>query len=510
MSELTALTIEYELAGGVGWTDVTPDCRSAGETVLTYGIRGSGPSARLASTGMLTLTMNNINTAGLVGRYSPSGPNKRTGFGLGIRVRISFGFAGTTYWKWVGIIDRIVPESGKGTYLSRVTCVDWMDFAAKYEVQGVPVSLAVRADTIITALLAASPVQPNAVLLGTGTDQYVFAPAAGSAQTYSLASELQRLVMSEVGLCVLRGGTSFANASRLTFIPRTALTSSPYNASQGTIDNTMLVTLSPEVSREQALNLFRTTVHPRKFDDSAQPYKVLYSLGSTQAINAGATLTWTANYTDPDQLAAKVSAYEMQTPVNGVDIVINANSAGTGADLYANFTVTVTYGSDTVTYALTNNGGTLGYLTLLQARGHGIFDYTPETIEVQDSASITANGRNPVELDFAYQSSRTFGQVAAAYLLAFYKDSTTVPKSITFFANANDTLLTYALQAEPGDVYLIKEATTGINQRYRIMSVTFQIAERMIWCTWELSPVVDTTVYAQFDVSVFDTGVFGL
>ena len=71
--------VEVELSGsGAGWTALTNDVRIALQPIeIQYGIQGSGPLDRVASTGTMSFALNNsaANSAGEAGRVSPGHDN---------------------------------------------------------------------------------------------------------------------------------------------------------------------------------------------------------------------------------------------------------------------------------------------------------------------------------------------------------------------------------------------------------------------------------------------------
>ncbi|MFA5154415.1 MAG: hypothetical protein WC554_17860, partial [Clostridia bacterium] len=87
-----SIKLEMQFAGTAGaWTDVTDDVIRATPITCTYGIQDSSPLARVASTGTFNFSLDNseLNSAGLVGYYSPGHTNCRSGFAAGITVRFS-------------------------------------------------------------------------------------------------------------------------------------------------------------------------------------------------------------------------------------------------------------------------------------------------------------------------------------------------------------------------------------------------------------------------------------
>jgi hypothetical protein len=486
---------------GAGFVDVLADVRAAGYDIqLFYGINGSGPTDRVAGTGTLRFALENspANSAGLTGYYSPNHANKRTGFGLGIPVRLSVVSGGVTYYKFLGTLDVIEPAPGKVGKVALCTAVDWMSEAGRYQIQGVQTLLGTDADAVLTAVVGAVPKAPNATSYGNGSDAYAFAPAAGPSERYTAASEFQRIAMSELGFIVMRGGTTIGTAGTLAFISRAQLVASPYNVSQVTLDNTMF-RMSARVSRDSVRNVFKSTTHPRSYDSTANDRVVLYAMPNSVPIEGGAaSRTLLGQYRDPAQKASRVSGYGMMgaagqpAMVLGTDYYFTSNPDGTGTDLSGSLTFTPTPGAQDVRYVVSSS--VTGYFWA-QARGYGIYDYSPETTEKRDTTSVTAYGESPADLDLYYQSDGSFGQNAGAYLLPYYKDPTTIVPSVTFLANYSSTLMLHGLAREPIDAVTIQEATTGVNKLHRIMSVGMTFRHKLIEVTWGLSPIVDVADY---------------
>jgi len=497
-------SMKLEMDFGAGFVDVLSDVRSGEHTIRCgYGIRGSGPNDRVASPGILEFTLANAaNSGGVIGYYSPSHPSKRSGFALGMKVRLQVTSVGLTYYKFHGTLDRIQPTAGKFELVSMCSAVDWMDEASRFLLAGVPSSLGVRADQVLTTILAAMPKQPNATSFGTGADTYPFAPAAGANVSYSAISEFQRLAMSDLGLIVIRGGTSAGAAGTLAFISRNQLVGPPYNASQVTLTDSM-EGMPATMSREAVINVIRATTHPRRYDQTSGDRVVLYAMNDSLQIDAGAAaITVFGQYSDPAQLATRVSGYGMLGAAGqpamtlGTDYYFTSNPDGSGTDLSGSLTFTPSPGSEGVKYVV--SASVSGYFWA-QARGYGIYDYDPVATETRDATSVNAYGESPVDLDLAYQSDPTFGQNVGLYLLPYWKDPFTAVETVSFLANYSSTHMLHALAREPGDVVTIVEATTGVNKLFRIQAVDLLFKDRRLYCTWTLSPMVDVTDYWQLE-----------
>jgi hypothetical protein len=485
---------------GAGFVANLSDVRMAGNDIrLSYGIPGGGPTDRVAAPGTLSFALENVaNSGSVVGYYSPNHASKRPGFALGMKVRLSVVSGGVTYYKFYGTLDKVAPVAGRIGRVAQCVAVDWMSEASRYLISGVPAALGTDAKAVLQAIVAAVPKQPNATSYGNGSDAYAYAPAAKRDERYSAISECQRVAMSELGLIVMRGGTSAGTAGTFTFLSRAQLVQSPYNVSQVTLTDTMR-DMGAEVSRESVLNVFRMQTHGARVDPTSSDPVVLYAMPQAVNVEGGAaSITVLGQYSDPAQQAASVSGYNMYgaagqpAMVNGTDYYFNSAADGLGTDLSANLTMTPSPGSEGVRYVVS---ATVSGFFWAQARGFGIYDYDPVTVEQRDAASVTTYGENPIDLDLAYQGDPSFGKGVGVYLLPYFKDSATIVPSVTFLANYSSTHMLHALAREPGDVVTIAETTTGVNKLFRIMFVYLVFRNKLIYCTWGLSPMVDVTDY---------------
>ena len=148
------VVLQCELAGaGGGWTDITADTRIGVQPLeIDYGINGSGPLDRIASTGTMTWAMDNSvsNSGGVVGYYSPGHTNARAGWDIGIGVRCKLTYGGTDYYKGLGTLITVIPDAGQYQRQAVLcTAVDWMDEAAITRIRGIGIQTNQRSDQII-------------------------------------------------------------------------------------------------------------------------------------------------------------------------------------------------------------------------------------------------------------------------------------------------------------------------------------------------------------------------
>lgn len=511
-------TIEFELSGvGGGWTAI-PDVRLGPYNVtFTFGINGTGPADCVADVGTLRFVLDNSNrNSGLtLGWYSLNNASKRSGFGLGIRVRYSLTSGGSQRFKFIGTLDSADPVPDlKGERVVMCSAVDYMDELNKYKLVGLPTLLSTNAGAVINQILAAAPRAPNATSIQTGSDAYPFAMANQPTEDVYATSELQRLCMTEGGKFVITGSTVAANAGQATFYNRVAFVTSPLNASIVTLADSSIMAMKCAASRDKVLNVFRMTSHPRTADSTGSAPVILYTLTTRPSVDAGQTIVFLGKYVDPNQLASQVGGYNMISPVLGTDYTLNSNPDGSGTDLSGSVSLSAALGSDGVQYTVTNSGGvtcfvgpgSASYLGLV-ARGFGLYDYQPVSVTVRDPTSVTANGEHAIAIDMWYQPDSVQAKHAADYMLPFWKDALTTVESVTFLANLSSTLMSAALDGEPCERVTIQETLSGLNKAFHIQGGTLTLIDgRILTCTWNLSPQADTTSYWIWDTSVWDTG----
>ena len=511
--------IEIEFAGrGNGWTEVTADVLTP--LRIGYGIRGAGPSDRTASAGSLTFALNNseLNSATTIGYYSPGGPASRPGWTLGVRVRASLRDPATTTWhvKFIGAVTTINPVAGRyGARSVQVIATDWIDEAARSTVSGLTTQINKRSDEIITLLVNNVTRSPEASSIGTGRDTFAYAlDTARDDRPNPILQEIARVTASELGYFYVKGDGTAVFEGRFDRVETT---------DDATLSDTM-TGLSVSVSRDSLLSKVQTIVHPRTVDTATQ---VLYRLQSVTAIPIGGSLDIVGGYTDPNNRASRVGGTSMVTPVATTDYTANAAADGSGTNLTASVTVAATFASNSVRFTITNNASVAAYLTKLQARGIGVYDYEQTVGEAEDTTIATDFGEQVVAVDMPYQSNVAVGVDAARYLLGLYgtteigvwalgtagsselgvttqlayRVQTTVGS--VSVAPTTAALQTQILARDVGDRVAITETVTGVANSFYIQAIDLDVqAPGIPFATWTLAPA-DTTVYWRLEESGF-------
>lgn len=158
------------------------------------------------------------------------------------------------------------------------------------------------------------------------------------------------------------------------------------------------------------------------------------------------------------------------------DYLANTLDDGSGTDLTSDIVISATYGSEAVVYTIQNTSAYDGFITLLQARGRGIYQYNPVELSLTDSVSIADYGYQDVKIDQQYQRDLIAGRRHAGQLLDTGKQPHTNLRSITLSANRSSADMQLFLTADIGDLIQITETNTGIDSRYYIQAMNFSVS----------------------------------
>lgn len=462
--------IEVEARIGGDWINLTPDLLMIPEIDIAYGISGTTATDVVASSGSMSFALNNstTNSAGLVGYYSPGHGNCRSGFDIGLEVRFGFVINGTRYIKFHGWLDTVDPIAGQhGERNTLCTALDWFNEAATFA-PVIPTQIGQRSDQNISTLVSAIEKSPAATAFDVGDSTFAYSFDNSQSEAQPALTELQKIAISEFGRVFIKGDTETGGV--LCFQKRTARL---YPDIVGSYSDTM-VDLSAPRTRGSVINRVKATLHPRRAD--ATPTSILFTNDGVPSYDPGTTNTLVGYYTDPANRESRVGGFEMVNPVATTDYTFNRKSDGTGADMTAFFTVTPVYGGNSVEYTIVSSAATpvKCYMTKLQARGRGLYAYTPIDIELRDTASITRYGEAPSNLDMAYQNDDTVAASVARYVLNQQSASTPNGATVTIVGD-DDTTIEALLRIEPDSSLTITESVTNVSYVYSVNHVSLHI-----------------------------------
>jgi hypothetical protein len=255
--------------------------------------------------------------------------------------------------------------------------------------------------------------------------------------------------------------------------------------------------LGASISRDDIISRLQVVTHPKRKDTSDQVLFTLrdttVSTDSTISIGAGETKdTLVCPYTDPADRNHRIGGTSMVNPVATTDYLLNASADGSGTDLTANLSVSVTFAANAAFVSLTNTGGASGFVTFLQLRGRGIYDEQGVISEATSSTAEDDFGEQAITYDMPYQSDPDVGAGASRYFLALLESqAVNLDAPMVFAANSSSTLMTQALVREPGDRIGLAEAATGLTTTtgFFIQSCEGELAEGgILTMGWGLTP----------------------
>lgn len=464
------------------WTDVSEDVQIEPALVCERGIRDDSPLSRVASTGTCTLAMDNSerNAAGLVGYYSPAHANCRSGFTRGAPIRVRVDDGSTDYTVFVGRIAVIAPIPG--IYGSRETLVlatDIMDDAARFRLNQLPILENVRSDEVFEQLVVRLPNQPFGLTLFPGNETYDIALDNTEDEAISALSEFNRLAHSEYGRIY---------QSRVGALVHEGRDVRGGVASSLTVEDTEIIGLAVRESTRDAINRVEVTVHPREVDDAATT--VLFALVNPLELAANVAKTILGPYRvegAPDTVV-RVGGLDMEPPLASTDYLMFENADGTGADLTSTLAVVANYGANGVSYTLTSTSN--GFVTRLQARGRGVYDFRTVVVIAEDAASIAANGVNALKLEMPYQEDPDVAQAVAEAILASYSPVATRARQMVLYAN--DEALAGIVGKDVSDRISLSETLSGLSADHFINGVRFEFLDGVVGkVTWWLAPPED-------------------
>lgn len=494
------------LLDGVNWEEITRDIITPIE--CGYGLSGNGVTDRVAGPGALKFGLNNTstNSAGLVGYYSPGHPNCRTGFSIGLQVRLRIQFDSIWRVKWVGMIPADGIQVGTGIYartVTQVTAKDWFEQTSIHELSGLAFTTAKTMAETVPLIIANMPIEPPGVETYYACDStfpYVFDTTR--LRTTALA-EFAKLALSEMGYIyqtreglVVEGRFTRTDTTNMVVdIPAHSDDCDTLQFEDGDylqlaetsmgseepllLDDTYLAEFDNsqrdmEVSYGKNLyNRVTFTAYPRKVDALATT--VLFNLESPISLEAGTSAVVKGRYRDPSNKASKVSGRDMVTPAAGSHFAMYENEDGTGTNLTANMTCTAVFGTGDFEYTIANTGTTDGYVTLLTAVGRGVYIYDPIDYLVEDSASQAVTGLNPVSVEMKYQSDPVVAAGFANITLSQYSNPSYTIEKASFIANRSTKMLAAALFIEPGNKVRIIEDVSGVEGEYFVQNVDLNI-----------------------------------
>lgn len=507
-------SIKFEIDFNAGsWTDVSDEVKLNPKPRFRRGSSGNGPQDRVARVGTLSFALKN-----LAGKYSPGHASAQSGFGVGNKVRVTFTFEGEPYIKFYGTIPKggIQPMPGAlGKRYTMVNVQDWMGQVNRHELRLMTMALNQSSDQAIALIDANLQVSPLVTDYRTGTANFprVFHTTRDRTKA---SAEIKKIVDSELSYYYAKGdrtgGETVVLEARFSRSTAVSTKTLPISTSESgnlldedgsaRLDEDGTNRILSEVQsasfsgnmRDMGVgigthlaNLIKSRSQQVKVDAAATT--VLFSLEEVIELAAGETREdLRSAYIDPEGSGRNVTGVEMVTPDSGTDFVANAQEDGGGADKTAQLAVTASYGTEAVEYtALTNSDSAPIFITKLQARGKGIYDYQPVDSIREDTDSQATHGVIVLQINFNYEPNPLVTEGYGDIVLSETTADDVVVSSIPFSANYDAMTMYGFLVLEPGDRFTLVETHTGVDQDFFMQGYEAVIVDKNM-VDWTVFP----------------------
>lgn len=486
---------KFEMYLSGAWVDCTRDVLVHGFSIeWDQGIKGSGPTYRVAGSGSLSIYLDNseANSANKLGYYSPGHANCRTGFARRIPVRISYTSGGVTDY-FLYYITNIKPTFGQ--FKDRTTLVqaaDYIYLLSQMNLNKVAVQIDKRPDQVIATLHAAIANAPhNESLTVEPFTTFNYSLHDEKDEKTKILTVIQKICQSSGGYYYVDSDTTDGETvvyeDRISRYMRSVL---------ATFNNT-LSNIDFEWNDEDLVDQMRVTYNPGTVDAT----DVILARNPSQiALGAGESRTIELRISDPNGRSNRISAVSFVDPlVADTDYRLSSISGDSGTDLTASLTVTPILGANTVSITLLNNASVTGYIEAggLQVRGKAIYLY--DTLDV---IAGNANAENAITLDLPYVGNY-FDALSRADMWYGRLSDTDMPRlgSVEFYADYDATFMGYAQNGKIGQPFTVTEAATGMSsKKYFVNYRKFKIDQGTLRVEW-LGEPAENIQYIQLDTT---------
>lgn len=484
-----------------------------GDIVGSHGIFSNRDVDRLASPGRLTFNIYDLG-----------------GSLVGCPVRILVTVGVRTKQVWYGYIVSQIPDSGEwGPRRTKITALDWVNVAQKTRLRGVELQTNIRADEAVEEVLQLTPNQPAYLDLEKGYETFANMFDGMSTSKTTVYAELDRIVKSELGYLYLRFrdadlGETLRMEDLLARGIHRPLKELPvdithaYNLKwrgpgdvEGHLywrnpDDDGLILLYDTTTRravfdktmvssdwrdgENVINQMSVTNIPRATSSVAE---LLYTLDKPILIGTSEKRAIISNYRNPDG-GALIQAFDIITPILGLDVLFNSKVDGSGSDLTSNLIVQFTPNSNNFAYSVLNKGEP-GYITKLEIWGSGIYKYHPiETIfDNTKSKEQTVRTEVNASMQREYSSDYRISEMFARQVVGVNWAPLKLMQTADFIANYSLENMIAFLYCDVGDKVQIAESRPDHVGNYYIQGIKFVIRQGgIIEYTWHLKEGMET------------------
>lgn len=411
----------------------------------------------------------------------------------GRAVKITSTYASVTRTMYVGWIAMVTPTfNSKGDRTASIECNGWFERAQRFESR-IPLQIAKRSDEVIAAILDSSDILPPGFtgfwilgkgLLGTSTllssvDSYftfdngdvTFAYAGDWDAGTTVHDAITQTVGREAGRFFQKRDGTLQFYRRLHF-PTSTTVAATFSDGMTALDYSYGAELS---------NVVVTHYEPRSVGTA----------GTVLATFAAEVLAPAASYVDvildftTQDAGATIAATTLITPLANTDYTANSLADGSGTNLTANVTASITVtNASSATIRYTNSGVDAYLLATSQLRGTPLTKFNTQDYIATNETSLLAYGK--LAFDVAgVQDTLADATSLGDYQLSLRKDP--VAKITTCaWAGWNTSLTAQVLTRTIGDRITLHETQTAANGDWFILGERHTVSANDYQCAWVL------------------------
>ena len=245
-------------------------------------------------------------------------------------------------------------------------------------------------------------------------------------------------------------------------------------------------------SRQQLFHIFTVPVQTYTTGGLAVLWTLSSSGANSPSIAPGQTLTFWAEYPNPDSATDAFGVDAWTTPVENTDYEANTQANGGGTDRSASLGFTITKFGNSMKMSIINNHATdTIFITLLQGRGTPITRDDPSKVTVESAATYPRTFPNPPQyipniaeaFDWANWHHGVFSAIQPLL-------------EVRFLANRTTAMLAHALDLGISDRITLEgdnDAGLGINEDFFIEQErhVMDAVAGTHWTTWGVSAVAN-------------------
>jgi len=244
-------------------------------------------------------------------------------------------------------------------------------------------------------------------------------------------------------------------------------------------DRNSYATATPVGSYNAFMSLKTTFVEDKIFNDVAVTGQArtlatnpatLGWLSTAVTVPAGGQTQFWIQYIDPDVPTEAAPATNMITPVASSDWLINGATDGSGADLIATATSSVTFFGEAALCTVYNGSGAAGYLTKFQVRGYSIQKKPAVRQTSVDSASQLQYGNKQFRLDSDLIYNPDYAAGYAGFVIDKYAGAYPAIRG-----GLERNLFPDILNIEVGDVLSITNSFLNVGSNYVVRTLVHTI-----------------------------------